>query len=117
MNFIDEQHVARFEVGQERGEIAGPGEHRARSGAKADAKLARDDLRERRLAKTRAADKQHVVERFAARAAWTKTEKFAFAWGWPTNSERRLGTQRGVADIVAAALGRDDAGGGGHATT
>ena len=32
-----------------------------------DAKLARDDLRQGRLAKTRGTDEQHVVERLAAR--------------------------------------------------
>ena len=42
--------------------ITGPG-----GGAKADAQLARHDLRERRLAEARRPGEQHVIERFAAR--------------------------------------------------
>src|SRR5262249_40124708 len=33
MNFIDEQHVTRFEIGKKRGEIAGLGDYRPGSGA------------------------------------------------------------------------------------
>ena len=43
--------------------ITGPG-----GGAEIDAELARDDLRQRRLAEAGRADEQHVVERFLARA-------------------------------------------------
>src|ERR1700680_2743755 len=45
MDFVDEQHVALFEIGQEGCEIAGLGDHGAGSGAKADAEFGRDDLR------------------------------------------------------------------------
>ncbi len=67
MDLVDEQNVARLEVGELGGEIAGLGDHRPRGRAEIDAELARHDLRERRLAETRGADEQHVVERLAAR--------------------------------------------------
>ena len=67
MNLVDEQHVARLEIGELRGEVARLGDHRAGGGAEVDAELARDDLRQRRLAQPRRADEQHVVERLAAR--------------------------------------------------
>ena len=67
MDLVDEQHVARLEIGELGGEVAGLGDHRPRGGAEVDAELARDDLRQRRLAQPRRADEQHVVERLAAR--------------------------------------------------
>ena len=66
MDLVDEQHVARLQVGQQRGEIAGPLEHRARGLAQVHAELAGDDVRERGLAEARRAEDQRVVERLAA---------------------------------------------------
>ena len=57
-----------FEIGEQRGEIAGLGDHRAGGGAEVDAEFARDDLRQRGLAEAGRPDEQHVVERFLARA-------------------------------------------------
>src|ERR1700722_2132442 len=68
MDLVDEKHITLFEIGQKRGEFASLGDHRARSGTKADAEFARDDLRQRGLAETRRADEQHVVKRLAALA-------------------------------------------------
>jgi hypothetical protein len=68
MNLVDEQHVVRFEIGQQRGEVARALEHRSRSLPQADAHLVGDDVRERRLAEPRWAEDQHVVERVAALA-------------------------------------------------
>ena len=67
VDLVDEEHVARFEIGEERGQVAGLGDHRARGGAEVDAELARDDVRKRGLAEAGRADEQHVVERFAPR--------------------------------------------------
>ncbi len=112
MDFVDEQHVALFEIGQQRREIAGLGDHRARCGAKADAEFARDDLRQRGLAEPGRADEQHVIERLLPLARGIDEDlqigarlRLADEFG------QLLRTQRGVADIVGAALGRDDAGG------
>ena len=57
----------RLEVGQDRGEVAGLGQHRAGGGAEVHAQLAGDDLGQRGLAEARRAEQQHVVQRLAAR--------------------------------------------------
>src|SRR5690606_39264313 len=67
MDLVSQQHIARFEIGQQGGEIAGLGDHRARSGLEVDAEFARDDLCHRRLAQARRAVQQHVIQRLAAR--------------------------------------------------
>ena len=54
------------EVGQDRREIAGLLEHRARRRAHRHAQLVGDDVGERRLAEPGRAVQQHVIERLAA---------------------------------------------------
>ena len=66
MDLVDEQHVAVFEIGEQRGKVAGLGDDRARGRAEVDAELARHDLRQRRLAEAGRPDEQHMVERLAA---------------------------------------------------
>ena len=66
MDLIDEQHVARLEIGQQRGEIAGPLQHGTGSLAQIHAQFAGEDVGERGLAEARRAEDQRVVERFAA---------------------------------------------------
>ena len=67
VDLVDEEHVARLERGQDRGDVALPLERRAGDRADADAELLADDVREARLAEPRRADEQHVVERLAPR--------------------------------------------------
>ena len=67
MDFVDEQHVARLEIGELGGEVAGLGDDRPGGRAEIDAEFARDDLRQRRLAEAGRPDEQHMVERLAAR--------------------------------------------------
>ena len=55
VDFVDEENVAVLEIGEQRREVAGLGDHRAGGGAEIDAELARHDLGERRLAETREA--------------------------------------------------------------
>ena len=66
MDLVDEQHVARLQVGQQRGEIAGPFEHRARGLAQVHAQLAGEDVGERGLAEAGRAEDQRVIQRLAA---------------------------------------------------
>ena len=68
VDLVDEQHVARLQVGQDGGEVAGALDHRAGGGAEADAQLAGDDLGERGLAEAGRAVQQHVVQRLAPAA-------------------------------------------------
>ena len=105
VNLVDEQHVARLEIGEQRGKIAGLGDHRARGGAEIDAQFARDDLRQRRLAEAGRPDEQHVVERFLARARRLDEHPqigarlfLADEFGEP------LRAQRGI-DVVVALVG------------
>ena len=67
MDLVDEQHVAVFEIGEQRREIARLGDDRAGGGLEVDAQLARHDLRQRRLAEAGRAGEQHMVQRLAAR--------------------------------------------------
>jgi len=66
VDLVDEQHVARLEIGEERREIARALEHRPRGLAQIHAELVRKDMRQRRLAETRWAEQEHVIERLGA---------------------------------------------------
>src|SRR3546814_2984049 len=66
MDLVDEQHVVRLQVGQQRGQVAGLLDHRPGSDAQADAQFVGDDVAERGLAQPGRAEDQHVVERFTA---------------------------------------------------
>src|SRR3989338_8701207 len=66
MDLVDEQHVIRLKVGQQRGEVAGALQHGAGSVAQIPPHLARDDLCQRGLAQARRAKQQHMIERFFA---------------------------------------------------
>ena len=115
MDFVDEQHVALFEIGQKCGEIAGLGDHGAGGGAEANAEFARDDLRQRGLAETGGTDEQHMIERLAALARRLDEDRQIGArLRLADEFGQQLRAQRGVADIVGAALGCHDAGGRGH---
>ena len=104
-----------FEIGEQRREIAGLGDHRAGGGAEIDAEFARHDLRQRGLAEAGRADEQHVVERFLARARRLDEDReisarllLADEFGEP------LRPQRGVRVIVARFGGDEAARGGAH---
>src|SRR6185437_960895 len=118
MDLVDEQDIALFEIGEQRGEIASLGNHRTGSRTKADTELARHDLRQRGLAETGRPDKQHMVERLTALARRLDEDRKVGARLLLANEIRqRLRTQRGIADIVGASLGGDKAGGIRHLET
>ncbi len=56
MDFIDKQDIALLQIGEQRGKIAGLGDDRAGSGAKADTEFPRDDLGEGGLAQAGGAE-------------------------------------------------------------
>ena len=91
MDFIDEQHVARFEIGEKRREIARARDHRPGGGAKTDAQFARQNLRERGLAQARRPEQQHVIQRLAAPAR-------------SLHKHFEIGLGRGLADEFIEAL-------------
>ena len=107
VNLVDEEHVALFEVGEQRREIAGLGDHRARRGAEIDAELARHDLRQRGLAEPRRADEQHVIERLAPRPRRLDEDAEILPRLFLTDElGQPLRAQRRFRRIVLAALGR-----------
>ena len=66
VDLIDEQHVARFKVGQDRRQISGLGQHRPGGGAKVDPQLPGHDLGQRGLAQAGRPEQQHVIQRLTA---------------------------------------------------
>ena len=68
MDFVDEQHILGLKVGKDGGQVAGPGDDRARRGAESHPQFPGDDLRQGGLAQSRRTMKQHVVHGFAAGA-------------------------------------------------
>ena len=68
MDLVDEQHIIGFQIGQQRGQIAGALQHGARCLSQIDAHLKRDDMSQRGLAQTGRAEQERVIERFAALA-------------------------------------------------
>ena len=114
MDLVDEQDVVRLEIGELRGEIARLGDHRPRGRAEIDAELARDDLRQRRLAEARRADEQHVIERLAARLRRFDEHLEVLARRLLAGEVgEHLRAQRGF--VLGALLGGDEtAGRGGH---
>ena len=67
MDLVDEQDVARLERGQDRGHVPLALQRRPRDAADADSEFLADDVGEARLAETRRADEQHVIQRFRPR--------------------------------------------------
>ncbi|MNE53191.1 hypothetical protein D3C80_1479020 [compost metagenome] len=68
MDLVDEQDVARLQIGQDRRQIPRLGQDRPRGGAKAHAQFPRHDLRQRRLAQPRRSEQQDVIQRLRAPA-------------------------------------------------
>ena len=66
VNLIDEEHIASFEICQDRNQIASALDRRTGGHAQADRHLGGDDRSQRRLAQTRRAIEQRVIERLAA---------------------------------------------------
>src|SRR5262249_7781172 len=108
VDLVDEEHVALFEIREQRREIARLGDHRTRGRAEVDAELARDDLRERGLAESRRTDEQHVVERFLARPRRRDERREVGARLLLADElDELLRPQRGFRRVLVAALGRN----------
>ena len=115
VDLVDEQHVALFQIGEQRREVAGLGDDRPGGGAEIHAELARDDLRQRGLAEAGRADEQHVIERLFARARRLDEHREVGArLRLPDEFGEPLRAQRGVRVLVAALGGDEAAGRGGH---
>jgi hypothetical protein len=109
VDLVDEQHVAVLEIGEQGGKVARLCDHRPRRGAEADAKLARDDLGQRRLAEARRAEEEHMVERVAAPLRGIDEDPQILPRRLLADEiVERLRPERGV-DILGPAIAADDA--------
>ena len=115
VDLVDEQHVARFEIGEQGRKVAGLGDDGAGGGAEADAHLAAEDLRQRGLAEAGRAGEQDVVERIAA-IAGGGDEDFQVGLGRLLAGEivERRRPQRAVDRLAGLALGVGDFAVSGH---
>ena len=110
MDLVDEEDVARLQIGQQRGEIAGALDDRPGGRAEADAQLARDDLRQRRLAEAGRAVEQHVIERLAALARRRDEDAEIVAeLALPDELVERQRTERRLRQILLGARALDHA--------
>ncbi len=110
MNFINEQNVALFQIGEQCREIARFRDHRARRGAKADAHFARHDLRQSCFAKAGRADEQHMIERLIPLLRRLDEHREIGARLFlPDKIVERLRTQRGIRVIALMAFGGEEA--------
>jgi hypothetical protein len=104
VNLVDEQHVARLEIGQQRREVARALEHRPRGLAQVHLQLVGDDVRERGLAEARRPEDQHVIERLAAIARRLDEDiHLRLDVGLADVVGERLRAHRAIDDFVVAA--------------
>ena len=68
VDFVDEQDIVFFQVGQKRSEVLGLFQHRAAGLPQLDAELMRNDVRQGGLAQAGRAKQQHMVQRLVALA-------------------------------------------------
>ena len=109
VDFVDEQHIARFEIGEDRGKIACARQHRPRSRAEIYAQFSRHNLRQRGFAKTRRAGEQHMIQRLTAPLGGFDEDGEIFT-GLRLADELRqcLGSQARFEHVFFDALGRDE---------
>jgi len=106
VDLVNEQHIMRLEIGQQRSQIARFCDHGPRSRAKTDPELTRNDLSKRGLAQTRGTEEQRVIHRFAARPGAIYEDPQIVARGLlPDKLGQALRPQRGVG-IVGLPIGR-----------
>ena len=110
MNLIDEQDVARLEIGELRREVPRLDDDGSGGRAEIDAELARHDLRQRRLAEAGRADEQHVIERLAARLRRCDEDPEILARRFlPGEIREELGANRRL--VLGALFGGDETAG------
>ena len=107
VDLVDEEHVALAELGEHRGEVAGPLDGRARRDVHGDAHLGGDDPGQARLAQARAGRRSSTWSTAwpRRRAASRMIARCSLSSRWPTNSSsvrgRRLDVDRPLGVVVA----------------
>ena len=67
MYLVDEQHIIRLERGKQSGEIAGLIKYRTGGNLESHSQLVGDNITQGRLAESRRAEQEHMVEALAAK--------------------------------------------------
>ena len=112
MNLVDKQHVARFEVGHQCGDIAGLLQHRTGRGLEGYVHLVGNDARQGGLAESWSGPKIRVWSRGSPRprAACRKIlHLVAHRLGWPTYSSSDFSGR--IARSMASSRGSSACGG------
>ena len=106
MNLIDEQHVPRLEIGEQRRQVPGTFQHRTRGLAQIDPKLIGDDVRERGFAEAGRSEYQDVIESLAALARrLDENVHLRFDIGLTDIVGERFRPHRPIDDFIVAAAG------------
>src|SRR6202000_2299944 len=96
MNLIDEQHITRLQVGENRGDIGRALQHRAGGLAQAHSQLAGEDVGQGGFSQTRRSEDQHVIERLAPLSR-------------SSDEDLELCLYGGLPDVLTEASGADSA--------
>jgi hypothetical protein len=111
MNFVDEEHLARLEIGEHRRQVAGFLDHRPGGCTDRHTQLVSHDRGESGFAETRRTPEKHVVERFAALLGCfdRHVQVFANARLPDVLIERPRPESRFILSLVVAPAGADQA--------
>ncbi|MNT08824.1 hypothetical protein D3C72_1435780 [compost metagenome] len=111
MDLVDEQHIVRLQVGQQRGQVAGLFDHRAGGHAQGHAQFVGDDMAEGGLAQAGRAEDQHVVQRIATTLGGLDVDLHLLAHRHLAEVVgKSLGSDAGVGGVIlAGGAGGDDA--------
>ena len=109
VDLVDEQHVARLQVGQKRRQVPGPLEHRTRGLAQVHAQLRGDDVRKGGLAETRRTEDQHVIEGLGALARGADEDLICAFTGSGRRTPPGARTDGALDRLVLGARDADDA--------
>ncbi|MNS96444.1 hypothetical protein D3C72_1307430 [compost metagenome] len=85
MDFIDEQHVVRLKVGQQRRQVTRPLEDRPRGALDRHAHFLGDDIGQSGLTQPRRAEDQGVIQRLAAPARRLDEQGHLLTYHWLTD--------------------------------
>ena len=104
MDLVDEQHVAVLEIGQQRGQVAGPGQDGTGGDAETGAHLGGHDPGQRRLAQSRRSGEEDVVHGLAPLAGRLQHDPQVLDQLWlPDELRERPGPQPDLLGLLGAA--------------
>ncbi len=106
MDLVDEQHIARLQVGQQPGQVGGFLDHRPAGGDQVDFHGGGEDVGERGFAKTGRTTEEDVIEGFAAKTGGFHGHPEPFLdLGLAGKLRKRAGAQGNIERLVMQGLG------------